>query len=373
MVREGYPPSTRFGYVSAVWRDSFVVFGGYDGSTWLNDLHEFNFLTEKWIRVETAGHPPSVRSCPSWVSYKKSLFIFGGYDGVHRMNDFHEYNFETKTWSSVVFSGPAPSPRYFHSSVTYGDSMYLFGGYSGSERLHDLYQFSFEKKTWTRLDVDKAPSGRSSLVCQVYKNSMFIFGGYNGSCVLNDFYEFRFELIAIPQSSLISDLRKMINNPLLSDVTFVVEGREVLANKAILAARSEHFRALFYGGMRETHERRVHIPDMPYAVFTAVMEYLYTDNITDMSGDMSVSLMIAAEQFMLERLKALCQDKIRKIISEDNVVPILRAAYHHGAQSLQEICMDYICAKWEDVKRSPYFGELVNEPKLLMDLVLRIK
>ena len=40
---KGTPPSPRFGYVSAVHKDRFVLFAGYDGSTWLQDLHEYNF------------------------------------------------------------------------------------------------------------------------------------------------------------------------------------------------------------------------------------------------------------------------------------------------------------------------------------------
>lgn len=39
----GSAPAPRFGYVSAVHRDSFIVFGGYDGATWLNDMHEYSF------------------------------------------------------------------------------------------------------------------------------------------------------------------------------------------------------------------------------------------------------------------------------------------------------------------------------------------
>jgi hypothetical protein len=35
-------------------------------------------------------------------------------------------------------------------------------------------------------------------------------------------------------------------------VIFIVEGREIPANRSILAARSSHFRAMLYGGMRET-------------------------------------------------------------------------------------------------------------------------
>lgn len=336
-------------------------------------MHEFNFSKARWSRLDITGIVPCNRSCPSWATYKHSMFVFGGYDGVHRMNDFYEFDLKQKLWRPVTFTGPAPSTRYFHSSVVYGDYMYLFGGYSGSERLQDLYQFSFEKNCWSCLDVEKPPSGRSSLVAQVYKNSLYIFGGYNGSLVLNDFYEFRFELISVPQSSFINDLKAMINNSLLSDVVFIIEGKEIKANKAIMAARSEHFRALFYGGMKEQHENKVEIPDIAYNVFEAILEYLYTDTVKGMNVDMAVSLMIAAEQFMLDRLKAMCQDSIRKNINIENVVPVLRASYYHRANALKEICLDFICAKTEEVKKTRGFNELVNEPGLLMELVMRLK
>ena len=42
----GSPPASRFGYVSVVHANRFVLFGGYDGTTWLNDTHEYNFDTQ---------------------------------------------------------------------------------------------------------------------------------------------------------------------------------------------------------------------------------------------------------------------------------------------------------------------------------------
>ena len=356
-----------------MWKDTFIIFGGYDGSTWLNDMHEFNFSKAVWTKLEAIGTVPPKRSCPSWATYKHSLFVFGGYDGVNRMNDFNEFDMKQKVWRQVVFSGPAPAPRYFHSSVVYGDYMYIFGGYSGVERLQDLYQYSFEKSSWSCLDVEKPPSGRSSLVAQVYKNSLYIFGGYNGSLVLNDFHEFRFELISVPQSSFINDLRSMINSPTFSDVTFVIEGKEIRANKAILAARSDHFRACFYGGMKEMFESRISYDDIAFNVFEAILEYLYTDTVRGMNVDMTVSLMIASERFMLDRLKAMCQDSIRKNITIDNVVPILRASHVHNASALKDICLDFVCSRSEEVKKTRSFTELVNEPELLLELVMRLK
>lgn len=49
-------------------------------------------------------------------------------------------------------------------------------------------------------------------------------------------------------------MRKLVNNRELSDVTFIVDGFPVYASRVHLALRSEHFRAMLYGGMRESEQ-----------------------------------------------------------------------------------------------------------------------
>ena len=111
--------------------------------------------------------------------------------------------------------------------------LYTFGGYNGSERLNDMHEFNFDTHRWSVISEpsnDKnVPSGRSSLIAEVHNHSLYLFGGYNGHKVLNDFYEYRFEPVSIPPPTLLSDLRMLINNQELSDVTFVVEGKRVYA------------------------------------------------------------------------------------------------------------------------------------------------
>mmetsp|Transcript_34681 Transcript_34681/g.60983 ORF Transcript_34681/g.60983 Transcript_34681/m.60983 type:complete len:290 (+) Transcript_34681:683-1552(+) len=289
------------------------------------------------------------------------------------MNDFYELDLDAKHWHPIIFSGPAPSPRYFHSSVVYGDRMYLFGGYSGHERLHDLYEFSFEKLCWKRIDAENAPSGRSSLVAQVYSQCLYIFGGYNGTLVLNDFYEFRFDLVCVPQSSLVQDLRSMINEPMFSDLILRVEGQEVHANRALLGARSEFFKAMLFSHMLESTHNIVEIGDISFNVFMIVLHYLYTDQLCDLSLELAVPLLVAADRFMLERLKALCQEHIRKSINHDNVIVVLRTCFHHSATQLKEICLEYISANISSLKLTSSFQELRSEPDLLMEIMMRIR
>ena len=81
---------------------------------------------------------------------------------------------------------------------------------------------------------------------------MLIFGGYNGRRVLNDFYEFKFQSVIIPPPRLIADLRTLYERgDEFGDVEFVVGGKSIFAVAALLAIRSDHFRALLFGGMRE--------------------------------------------------------------------------------------------------------------------------
>jgi len=55
-------------------------------------------------------------------------------------------------------------------------------------------------------------------------------------------------------TDLSRDLRTLVNSELFSDVTFEVEGRQVFGHRALLAARSEYFHAMFCGGLREASD-----------------------------------------------------------------------------------------------------------------------
>eukprot|EP00611_Tribonema_gayanum_P007104 TRINITY_DN16471_c0_g1_i1.p1 TRINITY_DN16471_c0_g1~~TRINITY_DN16471_c0_g1_i1.p1 ORF type:complete len:513 (-),score=180.22 TRINITY_DN16471_c0_g1_i1:25-1563(-) len=365
-------PAARFGYVSAVHRHYFVLFGGYDGSTWLNDMHRFDFTRGRWEQMPTTGAIPSIRSCPSWCKEGSKVYVFGGYDGVQRMNDFYACDLNTYTWSLIPALGEVPSPRYFHSCAVHGGCMYVFGGYDGTQRLNDMYEHDFETGWWRRIEGQgEVPIGRSSLVAQVYGSSLYVFGGYNGQVVLNDFHEYRFEPLLVPPSTLAADLRGMVNCRELSDVTFLVDGFPVFASRAHLAARSEHFRAMLYGGLRESQAGcEIEVKDVSHAVFIKMLEYLYTDTVGDLAPDLAVQLLMASERYLLDRLKALCEESIRKGVTVENVVGVFLTAHKHNAEGLKEICLDYILDNLEAVKGTQSFNELKSEPDLLFEIIM---
>lgn len=70
-------PSKRFGYVSVVHNNKFVLFGGFDGARWLNDMFEFDLCTKTWKRIDGRGSLPSMRSCPAWAKDDRYVYIHG--------------------------------------------------------------------------------------------------------------------------------------------------------------------------------------------------------------------------------------------------------------------------------------------------------
>ena len=194
-------------------------------------------------------------------------------------------------------------------------------------------------------------------------------GGYDGSNRLNDFLEFRFGFggADIPASSLVTDLKQLVNSELLSDVTFVVEGQEVPAHK-VLCLRCPYFRALLTGDMRESLMDRIAINDVRKDIFLRLLEYLYTDDV-EVDLDMAMELFQAADQFGVERLKRMCESRMLGSIHVENAATIFHAADQHAAASLREKCLAFVLANFDAVTRTQAFEEM---GRTNVDLVFEI-
>ncbi|CAJ1328028.1 unnamed protein product [Effrenium voratum] len=192
----GDPPSARSGSKAVVCRDSIFFFGGYtkkDGD-YFNDLFEFNIPSAHWTRIDS-GQKPSVRTDHSCVVYEASLYIFGGFDGRTRFQDLHQFNTEDRDWFQVSETDNMPVGRFGHSAVVYQSSMFVFGGWDGHDTLDDLYEFSITTSQWYsvpgRGDV---PPSRYRHSAVVHGCAMFVFGGVDKrQARFSDLCEFSFD------------------------------------------------------------------------------------------------------------------------------------------------------------------------------------
>jgi hypothetical protein len=89
-----------------------------------------------WEVVDTreGSIVPCQRSLHAGAIWRDSFIVFGGYDGFRRVNDLHSFNFKTQLWQ-ILNSLNAPSPRDRHVSIVHGDHFYVFGGFDGQARV----------------------------------------------------------------------------------------------------------------------------------------------------------------------------------------------------------------------------------------------
>ncbi|GBG32762.1 Kelch domain-containing protein 3 [Hondaea fermentalgiana] len=188
------PPSPRDRHTIMQLGHCLWVFGGYDGQVRVNELHSFDLQRKQWsiinkdLSAPTARHSHSGCAVPS----RKCLYIFGGYDGSY-LNDLHEFDVMDYTWRCVKTNGTPPTPRYRATLVCMGHHLVCAMGHDGYRHLNDLHSFNLRTNTWAMLRLSgPAPAPRDShTACTLGSNHMIIFGGSSGSS-LNCMHRLRF-------------------------------------------------------------------------------------------------------------------------------------------------------------------------------------
>ena len=117
----------------------------------------------------------------------------------------------------------------------------------------------------------------------------------------------------------------------------------------------------------------IELPEVRHDVFMKILEFIYTDSVGELAYDIAVPLLIAAERYLLDRLKVMCEDVIRRNITTANVVNVYIASYRHNAVGLKEMCLEFASENLERVKQTDEFMELTCEPELLMEIIMRNK
>ncbi|XP_047941928.1 ARM REPEAT PROTEIN INTERACTING WITH ABF2-like isoform X2 [Salvia hispanica] len=150
-----------------------------------------------------------------------------------------------------------------------------------------------------------------------------------------------------------------VNNPTLSDVTFLVEGRRFYAHRICLLASSDAFRAMFDGGYRERDAKDIEIPNIRWDVFELMMRYIYTGSV-DVNLEIAQDLLRAADQYLLEGLKRLCEYAMVQDISVENVSLMFELSEAFNASNLRDACILYILDKYKKLCVMPWYSQMVH-------------
>nr|XP_036877891.1 BTB/POZ domain-containing protein 19 isoform X2 [Manis javanica] len=160
-------------------------------------------------------------------------------------------------------------------------------------------------------------------------------------------------------------LRSLVNNPLYSDVCFVVgqEQQEVFAHRCLLACRCNFFQRLLGPKPGPGVPSPIVLSTIPAEAFLAVLEFLYTNSVK-LYRHSVLEVLTAAVEYGLEELRELCLEFVVQVLDVDLVCEALQVAVTFGLGPLQERCIGFIEAHSQEALRTRGFLEL-SAPALL--------
>ncbi|KAL6651420.1 hypothetical protein ACP70R_010345 [Stipagrostis hirtigluma subsp. patula] len=198
-------------------------------------------------------------------------------------------------------------------------------------------------------------------------------------CIVTVINVSRFEAvnkIVVPQSTLHQDLAAMSKHGEGADVTFNVSGQLFHAHTCMLAARSKVFKAQLFGPMKEKDTRCIKIDDMEPTIFEALLYFIYTDSLPDdchlNKNVVMQHLLVAADQYGLDRLRAMCEDKLCRDLDVQTIATTLVLAEQHHCIQLKDACLGFIASQdvLDAIKKTDGFKHLIRSCPMLKKEIL---
>ncbi|XP_074641626.1 leucine-zipper-like transcriptional regulator 1 [Tubulanus polymorphus] len=158
------------------------------------------------------------------------------------------------------------------------------------------------------------------------------------------------------------------------DITLMLDNTPIMAHKAVLAARSSYFEAMFRSFMPEDNiVCKIAIGEMvpSQQAFDSLLRYIYYGDIT-MPPEDSLYLFPAPYfyAFTNNRLQAYCKHNLEMNVSTDNVIHILEAADKIQALDMKKHALNIIVHHFPKIARLPQIKRLNRD--LLLDVLMAI-
>lgn len=161
--------------------------------------------------------------------------------------------------------------------------------------------------------------------------------------------------------SLGADLGAYVGSARYADIVFEVEDVRIPAHKALLCARSSHFRAMLTSGMREAQSGRIVVPEISSSAFSTVLKYLYTSE-ADVNEENVIELLIVCNLYSIQQLQEQCENYIESGIQLDNVTELLQMAHQFQTHHLRSVAMNYLVGRLKgDFSKLEGFSELSQD------------
>ncbi|XP_063426944.1 BTB/POZ domain-containing protein 9-like [Mytilus trossulus] len=174
-------------------------------------------------------------------------------------------------------------------------------------------------------------------------------------------------------SSLSENLGELVDSADYSDITLIVEDDKYQSHKVILAARSDYFRALLFGGMRESQPgtTEIELKDTSSTAFSVLLKYIYTGriNLLEIKEENLLDILGMSHRYGFMELASSISDYLKAILNINNVCLIYDIANMYSLMSLCQVCKEFIDRNALDILHGEAF--LTLSQSSVKDLICR--
>ena len=163
---------------------------------------------------------------------------------------------------------------------------------------------------------------------------------------------------------LSNDLKNLLISEEYSDIQFEVQGKIFKAHRNILTSRSDHFKTMLSELRPDRLSRPVHIENITYDGFKALLHYLYTNEIDECTRVEIVGELIRiSDWYNLDELKHAGFAFLQANLCLDNVIGLFVCAVtiEPVLDQIELICLKYIAKNFPSLYTRPEFKELSQD------------
>lgn len=187
-------PAKRFGHIAVYDRPSrrMFIWSG-QGVGFYNDVWAFDLTLHTWQNVMPGGLLPNPRygSASVYDPLNRRLVMFSGFTDVGRYDDTQAYDITNNTWIDLTPIGTNPLARCLHTA-SYDSGRHRMIVYAGqhSGPLDDIWAFDLASNMWRNLTPALRPTGRI-FPSSIYSNDrIIVFGGQTNAGSVNELWSF---------------------------------------------------------------------------------------------------------------------------------------------------------------------------------------
>lgn len=371
------------------------IFGGYDGKGRSNDLYIYDIQNNSFALNKYNEKCPTVRQRHTAVAYDNhKLVVFGGFDGGKWLNDIYILNASNLIENIMIekfnsdFNDQINTLKKddFLSDVEF----VLNNNYTiKAIKCILAVRSNFFKNVFLKLNE----INNNLLINSEYSNSNY----YNyiviklnnniNSNVCNNNLENKNEL----DSSNLSEIEientnnnvcsEEINNKIIdnSNNCIVYEVNNILIyyykyNNFELKTNLHKTNDIEGSKNDNNDNNNSNILKVIFKVnreiFECLIEYIYSANISDIDVNLAIQLLPISKILDLDLLFKYCEIIMRNNFSKENIVNVLIASYSNNLKSLKEYLLNYIKKNYAEFSNNYMFNLLESYPNILMDIMI---